>query len=64
MKYISLFYIATMTLMACDAEKKHEEIKQKFSLTDKMLSTTTTEEVAMHPLKNALNFYGKITARI
>ena len=54
--------ILVFALAACHTEEKKQEVKQKFSLTDKMLSTTTTEAVTMKPLKNELNFYGKITA--
>jgi cobalt-zinc-cadmium efflux system membrane fusion protein len=37
-------------------------MKETFVLSDKMLATTKTDKVIMQPLKNELNFYGKITA--
>ena len=43
-------------------EKKQEEVKTTFTLTDKMLATTKTELATVQPLKNELKFYGKITA--
>lgn len=46
---------------ACKNEKKADEIKETFVLSDKMLSTTKTEIATIQPLKNELNFYGKIT---
>ncbi len=56
-----IFILCCLLLPSCTG-KKHEEIKEHFSLTDKMLAMTKTEEVALRPLKNELNFYGKITA--
>jgi cobalt-zinc-cadmium efflux system membrane fusion protein len=47
---------------SCKNEKKTEEIRETFVLSDKMLSTTKTETASLQPLKNELNFYGKITA--
>jgi cobalt-zinc-cadmium efflux system membrane fusion protein len=49
-------------LSSCHNEKVKEEIKETFVLSDKMLSTTKTETARLQPLKNELNFYGKITA--
>jgi membrane fusion protein, heavy metal efflux system len=55
----SVFLLAT----SCQKEeKKHEEVKTTFTLTDKMLATIKTELASIQPLKNELNFYGKITA--
>ncbi|MFK7050165.1 MULTISPECIES: efflux RND transporter periplasmic adaptor subunit [Flavobacterium] len=54
----SIFF---MTLGSCKEEKK-EEVKESFSLTDKMLTSTKTIDVKKEQLKNEIQFFGKITA--
>lgn len=60
----SLFLLTLLLFLgACHKEKPAEnEIQSAFVLSDKMFSTTTTADVVKQPLKNELNFYGKITA--
>jgi membrane fusion protein, heavy metal efflux system len=59
----SVFFISCIFIFtACGGEKMSREIKNTFVLSDKMLSTTKTALVSAQPLKNELNFYGKITA--
>jgi cobalt-zinc-cadmium efflux system membrane fusion protein len=58
---ILLFFISAF-YSSCKNENKTEEVRETFVLSDKMLSTTKTETASRQPLKNELNFYGKITA--
>ncbi len=60
MKYLIPVLIFLGALSACKEPKKAEEKPTAFSLTDKMLASTTTIAVASQPLTNELNFYGKI----
>lgn len=57
--YIS---IGALFLSSCTHKEKVEESIETFTLSDKMLSTTTTSAAVMDNLKNELNFFGKITA--
>lgn len=59
---IIVFIGITTVLSSCKNEKKTEEVRETFVLSDKMLSTTKTETASLQLLKNELNFYGKITA--
>ncbi len=62
-KYLNLiFAFVILTFSSCNNEEKPKEIAKTFVLSDKMLSTTTTEAAKVMPLCNELNFYGKITA--
>ena len=61
MKYIILTLAAALFLSSCQKESK-PDIKETFVLSDKMLETTTTQEVTLQPLKTEDNFYGKITS--
>jgi len=61
-KAIILFLAITAVFSSCKNEKKTDEVKETFVLSDKMLSTTKTEAAILQNLKNELNFYGKITA--
>jgi membrane fusion protein, heavy metal efflux system len=60
------FYILplllTGLLSGCAEKKVVKETVEVFKMTDTMVKTTTTASVQMIPLKNQLNFYGKITA--
>jgi len=56
---LSLLFIS---LFSCQENKKPEEIKETFVLSNKMLSTTKTEAVTKDFVRNELNFFGKITA--
>ncbi|MGC4041028.1 MAG: efflux RND transporter periplasmic adaptor subunit [Flavobacterium sp.] len=47
---------------SCKQEAENHEIKQTFVMSEKMLSTTKTAAAQLEPLKNQLNFYGKITS--
>ncbi|MFC3809230.1 efflux RND transporter periplasmic adaptor subunit [Lacihabitans lacunae] len=55
---IGLLYLTA----ACKTEKKEETVQETFVLSDKMLASTKTDLAKELPLKNELNFYGKITA--
>lgn len=48
--------------MSCTEKKVVKEITENFVLTATMVKTTTTAPALIIPLKNQLNFYGKITA--
>jgi len=61
MKYIILTLAAALFLSSCQKESK-PDIKETFVLSDKMLETTTTQEVTFQPLKTEDSFYGKITS--
>ena len=61
-KIAVIFSVFLITTSCHKEEKKQEETKSKFALTDKMLASTKTEIASIQPLKNELNFYGKITA--
>ncbi len=62
MKNIVLLTFIICGLFACDKTPKKVEIQTTFVLSNKMLETTQTQDVAMQNLRNELNFYGKITA--
>ncbi len=62
MKNIPIIAFILIAIISCKEEKKQEEAKKSFELTPKMLETTTTALATVQPLKNELNFYGKITA--
>lgn len=51
-----------LSIIACQKKITHEEVAETFVLSDKMLSTTKTASAVVEPLKNELNFYGKIVA--
>lgn len=50
-----------MALISCQDKEKKAEIKETFVLSNKMLQTTKTAPVTLEPLRNELNYYGKIT---
>jgi cobalt-zinc-cadmium efflux system membrane fusion protein len=58
---VSLSFIV-LSIISCKDSGKKQNIKTKFVLSEKMLSTTKVEKVSVIPLKNELNFYGKIVA--
>ena len=58
--YITLLTIF-LALVSCKKENDTTSTKETFVLSDKMLSTTKTATAEQEPLKNQLNFYGKIT---
>ncbi|MEL1241140.1 efflux RND transporter periplasmic adaptor subunit [Flavobacterium flavipallidum] len=64
MKSKIIFGIAFLNLLctSCKKEFENPDIKSSFALSNTMLKTTTTAEAKVVPLKNELNFYGKITA--
>ena len=49
-------------LFSCAEKKVIKETVEVFKMTDTMGKTTTTASAQMFPLKNQLNFYGRITA--
>jgi membrane fusion protein, heavy metal efflux system len=65
-KHIYQFYILPILfsglLSGCAEKKVVKETLEAFKMTDTMEKTTTTASAQMFPLKNQLNFYGKITA--
>lgn len=62
MKNIVLLTFIICGLFACDKTPKKVETQTTFVLSNKMLETTQTQDIAMQNLRNELNFYGKITA--
>lgn len=62
MKHNLIIVLFTTVLFSCKRNAEPEQMKETFVLSDKMLATTKTDKVIMQPLKNELNFYGKITA--
>jgi cobalt-zinc-cadmium efflux system membrane fusion protein len=60
------FYILPILIFGvingCAEKKVVTETPEAFILTDTMVKTTTTAPALIVPLKNQLNFYGKITA--
>ena len=62
MKRLIPLCLAACFLWSCSEKPKDEDVKTSFVLSDKMLASTKTEKASVQPLKNALNFYGKITA--
>lgn len=64
MKHKLIIGIAVLGLatISCKKEAENSEINTSFVLSDAMLKTTTTALAEKLPLKNELNFYGKITA--
>jgi cobalt-zinc-cadmium efflux system membrane fusion protein len=62
MRIVVIIIGITVIFSSCKEDKKTEDIRETFVLSDKMLSTTNTETASLQPLKNELNFYGKITA--
>ncbi len=54
---ITVFFV----LVSCKKENTANSIKETFVLSNKMLSTTKIATAVQEPLKNQLNFYGKIT---
>src|SRR6218665_1372598 len=59
---VFVLLIGTLSLFtSCKKEEGSHETKQTFVMSDKMLSTTKTATAQLEPLKNQLNFYGKIT---
>jgi cobalt-zinc-cadmium efflux system membrane fusion protein len=66
MKYILFNWFIPLFIMlnffSCKKESEIPEVKQTFVLSDKMAETTKTSDAVNKPLKNELQFYGKITA--
>jgi cobalt-zinc-cadmium efflux system membrane fusion protein len=46
----------------CKSDTENNQIKQGFTMSNKMISTSSFVEVSTQQLKNELNFFGKITA--
>lgn len=61
MRIAIIILIIVAICSSCKIERKAEDIKETFTLSDKMLSTTKTEIATIQQLKNELTFYGKIT---
>jgi len=65
MKNIITILVIGVTLIFASCKSSNDEKKfaeVKFTMTDKMLSTSTYYEVGTKQLTNELNFFGKITA--
>lgn len=61
MKYSIIACLSLLAITSCKKEEVKGEIKETFVLSDKMLQTTKTETASLQPLRNELNYYGKIT---
>lgn len=59
--FFALLVSALSLFVSCKKEEGNHETKQTFVMSEKMLSTTKTATAQLEPLKNQLNFYGKIT---
>lgn len=57
-----LILCTALTIAGCSSEKKKEEVHQSFAMSDKMMANTQTAPAKMEQLRNALSFYGRITA--
>lgn len=62
MKNSLFIFFSLLLIIGCHNTLKEEDLQSSFVLSNKMLETTKTSEATMQPLKNVLNFYGKITA--
>ncbi|WP_431241689.1 efflux RND transporter periplasmic adaptor subunit [Flavobacterium sp. P21] len=64
MKYKLIIGIAivSLSLASCKKEVENPQTNSSFALSDAMLKTTSTAVAQTQPVKNELNFYGKITA--
>ena len=60
--YYILPILLSGLLFSCTEKKVVKETIEAFKMTETMQKTTTTASAQMIPLKNQLNFYGKITA--
>jgi len=54
--------IVSLSITSCKKQVENPETNSTFALSDNMLKTTTTAIAQTKPVKNELNFYGKITA--
>jgi membrane fusion protein, heavy metal efflux system len=54
--------LVPIALASCKQHQPDIAVEKGFVLSEKMLATTTTATAIVQPLKNELNFYGKITA--
>ncbi|MFV5685126.1 efflux RND transporter periplasmic adaptor subunit [Flavobacterium sp. GB2R13] len=61
-KLIIAAAIVSLSLTSCKKEVKNPDTNTSFALSDSMLKTTTTAKAQTQPVKNELNFYGKIMA--
>ncbi|WP_336516211.1 efflux RND transporter periplasmic adaptor subunit [Pollutibacter soli] len=57
-----LILYAAFVIAGCSDEKYKEEQHQSFAMSEKMMSTTETVPARKEQLRNALSFYGRITA--
>ncbi|GAA4454497.1 efflux RND transporter periplasmic adaptor subunit [Rurimicrobium arvi] len=56
------FLALALLIAGCHSGKEKVKVETSFVLSPKMLTSTTTATAGDLPLKNELNFYGKITA--
>jgi cobalt-zinc-cadmium efflux system membrane fusion protein len=61
-RFYVLSVVISWLIVGCTEKKEKKEVVENFVLTDVMAKTTTNATAQMLPLKNQLNFYGKITA--
>ncbi len=62
MKNIFTFLLTILMIDGCKSDTENNQIKQGFTMSNKMISTSSFVEVSTQQLKNELNFFGKITA--
>lgn len=62
MKNSPFIFFILLFIVGCHNTPKEEDVQSSFVLSNRMFETTKTSEATMQPLKNVLNFYGKITA--
>ncbi|WP_316632504.1 efflux RND transporter periplasmic adaptor subunit [uncultured Flavobacterium sp.] len=61
-KLIIAIALVSLSIASCKKEVENPDTNASFALSDSMLKTTTMTEAQNQPVKNQLNFYGKITA--
>lgn len=54
--------LMSLAIISCKKAEENQETTTTFVLSNDMLKTTTTAQATSQPVKNELNFYGKITA--
>jgi cobalt-zinc-cadmium efflux system membrane fusion protein len=58
----TLIVISIALLFSCKKDVQKAEIKETFVMSEKMLASTVIAEAKNEPVRNELNFFGKITA--
>lgn len=62
LKFIPIITILLLSAVSCAPKPVAVDTEESFVLSDTMLSTTTTAEVKVEPLRNEISFFGQIVA--